>query len=110
TIGEYERLIDLGENVNPKELQAVMDRLDALNGWDYESRAAEVLGKLGIHDLDKPVGQLSGGQRKRVALARLLIEQPDVLFLDEPTNHLDLDMIEWLEKYLARLNKTLLLV
>ncbi len=110
TIGEYERLIDMGEHADPKELQRVMDRLDALNGWDYESRAAEVLGKLGIHDLDKPVGQLSGGQKKRVALARLLIEQPDLLFLDEPTNHLDLDMIEWLEKYLARLNKTLLLV
>ncbi len=110
TIGEYERLIDLGEHADPNELQRVMDRLDALNGWDYESRAAEVLGKLGIHDLDKPVGQLSGGQKKRVALARLLIEQPDLLFLDEPTNHLDLDMIEWLEKYLARLNKTLLLV
>lgn len=110
TIGEYERLIDMGEHVNADELQAVMDKLDLLGGWDYESRATEVLGKLGIHDLDKPIGQLSGGQRKRVSLARLLIEQPELLFLDEPTNHLDLDMIEWLEKYLVRLNKTLLLV
>ena len=109
-IGEYEQLIELGESADAEQLQQAMDKLDALNGWDYESRAAEVLGKLGIHDLEKPVGQLSGGQRKRVALARLLIEQPDLLFLDEPTNHLDLDMIEWLENYLTRLNKSLLLV
>jgi ABC transport system ATP-binding/permease protein len=109
-IGEYERLIELGENANPNEFQKVMDVLDAMNGWDYESRAAEVLGRLGIHDLAKKVEEMSGGQRKRIALARLLIEDHDLLLLDEPTNHLDLDMIEWLENYIKRLNKSILLI
>jgi ATP-binding cassette subfamily F protein uup len=108
-IGEYEKLLDK-ENVSQEELQVVMDKVDSLNGWDYEARAAEVLGKLGIHDLEKPVDQLSGGQRKRIALARLLIEDTDLLLLDEPTNHLDLDMIEWLENYLRRLNKSIVLI
>ena len=65
---------------------------------------------MGIHDLDKPVNQLSGGQKKRISLARLLIEDHELLLLDEPTNHLDLDMIEWLENYLKRQNKTILLI
>jgi ATP-binding cassette subfamily F protein uup len=109
-IGEYERLLALGEDVDHVELQNVMDTLDSLNGWDYEARASEVLGRLGIHDLDKPVNQLSGGQKKRISLARLLIEDHELLLLDEPTNHLDLDMIEWLENYLKRQNKTILLI
>ncbi|CAN5541647.1 ABC-F family ATP-binding cassette domain-containing protein [soil metagenome] len=109
-IGEYERLLELGEEADQGELQIVMDNLDSLNGWDYESRASEVLGKLGIHHLEKPVNELSGGQKKRIALARLLIDDSDLLLLDEPTNHLDLDMIEWLENYLRRLNKTILLI
>ena len=109
-IGEYERLIELGENADPNEFQKVMDVLDSMNGWDYESRAAEVLGRLGIHDLAKKVEEMSGGQRKRIALARLLIEDHDLLLLDEPTNHLDLDMIEWLENYIKRLNKSILLI
>lgn len=108
-IGEYESLLASAE-VDQNSLQEVMDRIDALNGWDYEARAAEVLGKLGLHQLDKPVAQLSGGQKKRVALARLLIEEQDLLLLDEPTNHLDLDMIEWLEQYLKRVSRTLLLI
>lgn len=108
-IGEYERLLE-NPSHSQEQLQEVMDRLDSLNGWDYEARAAEILGKLGIHDLEKPVDQLSGGQRKRIALARLLIEDSDLLLLDEPTNHLDLDMIEWLENYLKRLNKSILLI
>lgn len=108
-IGEYEKLLD-EENIDQSLLQVVMDKIDALNGWDYEARAAEVLGKLGIHHLEKPVAQLSGGQKKRIALARLLIEDFDLLLLDEPTNHLDLDMIEWLEQYLKRQNKPLVLI
>ena len=98
-IGEYERLLEMGEDVDHVALQDVMNTLDSLNGWDYEARAAEVLGRLGIHDMDKKVSEMSGGQKKRIALARLLIEDHELLLLDEPTNHLDLDMIEWLENF-----------
>ena len=109
-IGEYEYLLVKGEQADPAELQRITARLDELNAWGYEAKATEILGMLDIHDLDKTIGQLSGGQRKRLALAHLLIEEPDLFILDEPTNHLDLDMIEWLEKYLGRLNKTMLIV
>lgn len=109
-IGEYEQLINSGEEIDPGKLQIVMDAIDSLNGWDYEARAAEVLGKLGIHQLDKETKLMSGGQKKRIALARLLIDDHDVLLLDEPTNHLDLDMIEWLEQYIKRLNKSIILI
>ncbi|HOS47850.1 MAG TPA: ABC-F family ATP-binding cassette domain-containing protein [Bacteroidia bacterium] len=109
-IGEYERLLEMGEDVDHVALQDVMNTLDSLNGWDYEARAAEVLGRLGIHDMDKKVSEMSGGQKKRIALARLLIEDHELLLLDEPTNHLDLDMIEWLENFLRRQNKSILLI
>ena len=109
-IGEYEQIINSGVDIDPGKLQIVMDTIDSLNGWDYEARAAEVLGKLGIHQLDKETKLMSGGQKKRMALARLLIDDHDVLLLDEPTNHLDLDMIEWLEQYIKRLNKSIILI
>lgn len=91
-------------------LQHATEQMDALNAWDYEAKIKEILGRLGIYDLEKPVQQLSGGQRKRVAMARVLIEQPDLLIMDEPTNHLDLDTIEWLENLIANQQQTLLLV
>lgn len=93
-------------------LNLALEGMETHQAWDYEAQVKQVLGKLGIaeSDFDKPVRMLSGGQRKRVALARVLLSEPDLLILDEPTNHLDLDTIEWLENYLAGANLTLLLV
>ncbi len=84
--------------------------MDAANAWDYEQRMQQILGKLDIHNLEQPISTLSGGERKRVALAFVLLERPDLLILDEPTNHLDVTMIEWLESYLMKEMVTLLMV
>lgn len=92
------------------DLDYWLEKMATLNAWDFESQAKQILGKLGIQDLSTPADTLSGGQQKRVALAKLLIEQPDFLLLDEPTNHLDLEVIEWLEQYLAQQKMSLLLV
>ena len=91
-------------------LQAALSRMDDLKAWDVEARIKEILSRLSIGKLDQNVSQLSGGQLKRLALARILIEEPEFLILDEPTNHLDLDMIEWLEKYLQRASLTVFMV
>lgn len=100
----------LEENDSDEMDLALLDKMTEHNAWDFESKAQQVLGKLGIHNLSQPVDELSGGQKKRVALARLLLQEPDMLILDEPTNHLDLEAIEWLEEYLSKLKVTLLLV
>lgn len=98
-------------NADDNELmQAAYEKMDALNAWDYEIRIKQILGQLKIHDLSQKIGELSGGQQKRISLAQVLIEEPDFIILDEPTNHLDLDMIEWLENYLSKENVTLLMV
>ncbi len=88
-------------------MEEVMNRMHELSAWDYEARISEVLGKLGIHQLSHQVGKCSGGERKRIQLARVILEEPDFLVLDEPTNHLDLDMMEG---YLTQANLTLLMV
>lgn len=106
-IREYENCMATPGNPG---LQEILDRMDHANAWDYESRSKQILGKLEIHDFNQPLSQLSGGQLKRVALANVLITEPDFLILDEPTNHLDLTMIEWLEGYLGRSSMTLLMV
>ncbi len=91
-------------------LQTAIDEMDRLNVWDREQKAKQILSVLKLTDFNQPVGYLSGGQRKRVALASVLISDPNLLILDEPTNHLDLEMVEWLEDYLVRMQKTLLMV
>ena len=107
TIREYEEAIISGDK---NLIDSLTSRMDALQAWDRETLAKQILTELNITEFNKPVGQLSGGQRKRVALAKVLIDEPEMLILDEPTNHLDLDMTEWLENYLKRSNLTILMV
>ncbi len=96
--------------INAPDLSPILERMEALNAWDYEHQIKELLGKLGIQDFQQKMSELSGGQKKRVALAQALVVQPDFLILDEPTNHLDVEVIEWLENYLTTANLTLLMV
>lgn len=106
-IKEYERCMETEGNPGMEDLLARMEHEKA---WDYERKAKQILSQLKIRDFNQQVKHLSGGQLKRVALANVLITEPDFLILDEPTNHLDLDMTEWLEDYLRRGNISLLMV
>lgn len=92
------------------EMQELIHEMDEQGGWAREARVREVLGKLDLHDLERTVDKMSGGERKRIALARVILSDPDFLILDEPTNHLDVDMIEWLEQYLSQAGLTLFIV
>ncbi len=113
-VKEYEMLLDSGSHDEERISQLVTELTEA-NAWTFESDLKQILGKLNLHHLNEPVKNLSGGQRKRVALAQALIESQlhegkSLLILDEPTNHLDVEMIEWLENFLASNKSTLLLV
>lgn len=107
-VRQYEILMD--DPGDGSELEHVMSRMDDLKAWDYESRVKETLSRFKVKDFNKPIALLSGGQKKRVALAKLIIEEPEFIILDEPTNHLDLEMIEWLEEYLKQPGITLFMV
>ena len=108
-IRRYEELIE-DPNADETEIGKLTDELSNANAWEYEHTIRQILGTLGIHHYEQKIGTLSGGQKKRLALAKLLIDDPDVYILDEPTNHLDIDTIEWLEEFLRIGNKTILLV
>ncbi len=107
-IQEYETALLNPENA--AAFQTAFDKMDQLEAWDYEVKVKTILSKLKLDELKQELSVLSGGQKKRLSLAKILIEQPDFLILDEPTNHLDLGMIEWLQEYLTKENVTLFMV
>lgn len=108
-VKHYEELIN-GTLENKEELNNVVSRMDELQAWNFESKIREILGRFDINDLNQPVGELSGGMRKKVALSKALIEEANFIIMDEPTNHLDVTMIEWLENYLDRQNLSIFIV
>lgn len=114
-VGRYEE-ITLDLQLDPensrlqKKFQQIEQEMNAQNAWTLDTTIQTILSKLGIHDLTQEVKVLSGGQRKRVGLAKVLIEEPDLLLMDEPTNHLDFEMVEWLENYIANYKKSVLVV
>jgi ATP-binding cassette subfamily F protein uup len=107
-IQEYEEALLNPENADA--FQKAFDKMDQLEAWDYEVKVKTILSKLKLDELTQELSVLSGGQKKRLSLAKILIEQPDFLILDEPTNHLDLAMIEWLQEFLTKENVTLFMV
>jgi len=113
-IKEYETALALLQKeespLHHERMDKAIEEMERVQAWDFESRAKEILSKFGIDDIFQNISELSGGQRKKTALAKTLISETDLLILDEPTNHLDIDMIEWLEDYLSNANTTLLMV
>jgi ATP-binding cassette subfamily F protein uup len=105
---EYEKIINDADRLD--ELTDAIERMDELNAWDIDNKIKTITSQLKLADLTMKVGNLSGGQKKRIALSKILLSEPDLLFLDEPTNHLDLEMIEWLEDYLSKSKMSLFLV
>ncbi len=111
-IREYEELLSEKEPTEAQQdrLQTVMSEIDIMNAWDFEVRINQILGRLDVNFLDRKIAELSGGQRKRVAMAQALIGEPELLIMDEPTNHLDLASIEWLEQFLSTSKQSLIMV
>lgn len=109
-IREYELLLSNYDENNQSRLEKVMTEMDALQAWEIESQVKTVLSKLGLDELSAKVGDLSGGLRRRVQLAQVLLGDDDLLLLDEPTNHLDIDSIEWLTNFLKNSKKTVLFI
>lgn len=108
-IKEYESLLE-ADDIDSNKLAQISDKLTALDAWEYEHNIKTILNRLQISNFDQNINSLSGGQKKRLSLAKLLIDEPDVYILDEPTNHLDIETIEWLEKLLTTGQKTVLIV
>ncbi len=108
-IREYETLLE-DPDADHDKLSSLMDKLSELNAWEYEYEIKNILQRLSITNTEQDISSLSGGQKKRLALAKLLIDEPDVFIIDEPTNHLDIEMIEWLESFLTSGQKTVLMV
>lgn len=106
-VAEYEKALLEGDQ---SRIEKSIQKMEAAGAWNYDERLRQLLTRFHITDMNARMGTLSGGQQKRVALARILLENPDMIILDEPTNHLDIDIIEWLENYLTRQNVTLLMV
>ncbi|MFO8146661.1 MAG: ABC-F family ATP-binding cassette domain-containing protein [Bacteroidota bacterium] len=107
-IARYEKALENPDNADA--YQRAFEEMDMLQAWDFETQYKQILFKLKLEELDKLVGELSGGQKKRLALANMLLHKPDFIIMDEPTNHLDLDMIEWLEEYFRKENFTIFMV